>query len=136
MVTSGFTVTGECTASRRGTRRARCSYIVSVGAELPEGLDEEPGALVPRPVQSDPHGVLLQQSGQTFVHREVFVALHVEQLRTEHVRDEPQVLLGTSSFREGTEERRALLSENRGVLNRKRLRGDLKGSLLVSEPMS
>lgn len=60
----------------------RCTYIVSVGAELPEGLDEEPGAFVARPVQSDPHGVLLQQSGQTLVHRQVFITLHVEQLHT------------------------------------------------------
>lgn len=60
-------------------------YVVSVGAELPEGLDEEPGALVPRPVQSDPHGVLLQQRRETFVDRQVFVALHVKQLRTESV---------------------------------------------------
>jgi len=58
-------------------------YVVSGGAELPEGLDEEPGALVSRPVQSDAHGVLLQQSRQPFVHRQVFVALHVEQLHTD-----------------------------------------------------
>lgn len=67
------------------TRCVRCIYVVSVGAELPEGLDEEPGAFVPRPVQSDPHGVLLQQSGETLVHRQVFITLHVEQLQTENV---------------------------------------------------
>lgn len=60
-------------------------YVVSVGAELPEGLDEEPGAFVPRPVQSDPHGVLLQQSGEALVHRQVFITLHVEQLQTQNV---------------------------------------------------
>lgn len=59
-----------------------CIYIVSVGTQLPERLDEEPGAFVSRPVQSDSHGVLLQQSRQPFVHRQVFITLHVEQLQT------------------------------------------------------
>lgn len=58
-----------------------CVYIVSVGAQLPEGLDEEPGAFVARPVQCDPHGVLLQQSREALVHRQVLVALHVEELQ-------------------------------------------------------
>lgn len=55
-------------------------YVVSVGPEFPEWLDEEPGSLVPRPVQRDPHGVLLQQRRQTFVHRQIFITLHVEKL--------------------------------------------------------
>lgn len=59
----------------------RCIYVVPVGAQLPEGLDEEPGAFVPRPVQRDPHGVLLQQSREALVHRQVLVALHVEELQ-------------------------------------------------------
>lgn len=58
-----------------------CVYIVSVGAQLPEGLDEEPRALVACPVQRDPHGVFLQQSRESLVHRQVFVAFHVEELR-------------------------------------------------------
>lgn len=58
-----------------------CIYVVPVGAQLPEGLDEEPGAFVPRPVQRDPHGVLLQQSREALVHRQVLVALHVEELQ-------------------------------------------------------
>lgn len=60
-------------------------YVVSIGTELPEGLDEEPGTFVPRPIQCDSHGILLQQSRQTLVHRQIFVALHVKQLRTESI---------------------------------------------------
>lgn len=37
-------------------------YIVAFTAELPEGLDVKPGALVPRWIQRHTHGVLLQQS--------------------------------------------------------------------------
>lgn len=59
-----------------------CIYIVSVGTQLPKRLDEVPGAFVSCPVQSDSHGVLLQQSRQPFVHRQVFITLHVEQLQT------------------------------------------------------
>lgn len=58
------------------------AYIVTVGPQLPEGLDEEPGALVSRPIQGDSHGVLLQQSRQTLVHRQIFITLHVEKLDT------------------------------------------------------
>lgn len=64
-----------CTAARGAL------YIVSVGAQLPEGLDEEPRAFVARPVQRHPHGVLLQQRRQPLVHRQVLVALHVQELR-------------------------------------------------------
>lgn len=56
-------------------------YVVSVGTKLPEGLNEEPGAFIPRPVQSDPHGVLLQESRETLVHCQVLIALHVEKLQ-------------------------------------------------------
>lgn len=71
-------------------RGLKAAYVISVGAELPEGLDEEPGALVPRPVQRDPHGVLLQQRRQPLVHRQVFIALHVQQLDAEKMTSDNQ----------------------------------------------
>lgn len=61
------------------------NYVVSIGAELPEGLDKEPGPFVARPIQCDSHGILLQQSRQTLVHRQIFVAFHVKQLQTENI---------------------------------------------------
>lgn len=57
------------------------TYVISFAAELPERLNVEPGALVPRRVQRNPHGVLLEQSRETLVHRQVFVALNVQELR-------------------------------------------------------
>lgn len=60
-----------------------CAYIVAVGTQLPEGLDEEPGPFISRAIQRDSHGVLLQQSRQTFVHRQIFITLHVEKLYTD-----------------------------------------------------
>lgn len=56
------------------------THAVSDGAQFVEGLDVEPGALVSCRVQHHPHGVLLKQSGQTLVHRQVLVALQVEEL--------------------------------------------------------
>ena len=58
----------------------RWTYIVSFAAELPERLDVEPGALVTGRVQRNPHGVLLQQSGKTLVHRQVLITLNVQEL--------------------------------------------------------
>lgn len=60
--------------------RGRETYIISLAAELPEGLDVEPGALVPGRVQRNPHGVLLQQSREALVHRQVLVTLNVQEL--------------------------------------------------------
>lgn len=57
------------------------TYIVSFAAQLPEGLDVEPGTLVPGRVQGDPHGVLLQQGREPLVHRQELVALNVKELR-------------------------------------------------------
>lgn len=56
------------------------THAVSDGAQFVERLDVEPGALVSGRVQHHPHGVLLQQSGKTLVHRQVLVALQVQQL--------------------------------------------------------
>lgn len=56
------------------------THAVSDGAQFVERLDVEPGALVSGRVQHHPHGVLLQQSGKTLVHRQVLVALQVEEL--------------------------------------------------------
>ncbi|TNN57403.1 hypothetical protein EYF80_032372 [Liparis tanakae] len=50
-----------------GAKRGE-TYVISFAAELPEGLNVEPGALVPGRVQRNPHGVLLQQSRKTLVH--------------------------------------------------------------------
>lgn len=74
----------QCRACCCSTTRL-WDYVVSVGAELPEGLDKEPGTFIPRPIQCDSHGILLQQSGQTLVHRQIFVAFHVKQLRMESI---------------------------------------------------
>ena len=57
------------------------TYVVALAAELPEGLDVEPGALVARRVQGHPHGVLLQQRREPLVHRQVLVGLDVQQLK-------------------------------------------------------
>lgn len=57
------------------------AHIIPIAPKLPEGLDEEPGALVARGIQRHPHGVLLQQGWQPLVHRQVFVAFHVQKLR-------------------------------------------------------
>lgn len=57
-----------------------CPHIVPIAPKLPEGLDEEPGALIARGVQRHPHGVLLQQGRQPLVHGQVLVALHVQEL--------------------------------------------------------
>jgi len=59
--------------------------VVSVGPELVERQDVEPGALVAGGIQGDAHGVLLQQRGQLLVHRQVLVALDVQQLFMERV---------------------------------------------------
>lgn len=59
-----------------------CAHIISVAPQLPEGLDEEPGPLVAGGIQRYPHGVLLQQGRQPLVHRQVLVALHVQELRS------------------------------------------------------
>lgn len=56
------------------------THAVSYGAQFVEGLNVEPGAFVSSRVQHHPHGVLLQQSGKTLVHRQVLVALQVEEL--------------------------------------------------------
>lgn len=57
------------------------TYVVSFAAELPEGLDVEPGTLVSGRVQGNPHGVLLQQRRKPLVHRQELVALNVKELR-------------------------------------------------------
>lgn len=64
-----------CDAKPRGT------YVVSFAAELPEGLDVEPGALVTGWVKRNPHGVLLKQSRKALVHRQELVALNMKELR-------------------------------------------------------
>lgn len=61
----------------------RGTYIISFASELPEGLNVEPGALVPSSVQRNPHGVLLKQSGEALVHCQVLVTLNVQELREE-----------------------------------------------------
>ena len=58
------------------------TYTVPDGAQLVEGLDVKPGPLVPCLVQRHPHGVLLQQRRQPLVHRQVFVAFQMQELRT------------------------------------------------------
>lgn len=65
----------ECDVRWRGT------YIISFAAELPEGLNVEPGALIPGRVKRNPHGVLLKQSWKTLIHRQELVALNVQELR-------------------------------------------------------
>lgn len=64
-----------CNGKWRGT------YIISFAAELPEGLNVEPGALVPGRVQRNPHGVLLKQGRETLVHRQELITLNVQELR-------------------------------------------------------
>ncbi len=64
-----------CGTKRRGT------YIISFTAEFPEGLNVEPGALVPGRVQRNAHGILLEQSRETLVHRQVLITLNVQELR-------------------------------------------------------
>lgn len=56
------------------------THTVPDGAQFVERLDVEPGALVSSCVQHHPHGVFLQQSRQTLVHRQILVALQVEEL--------------------------------------------------------
>lgn len=76
----GF-IYGTFTSAERWWRsRGGLTYTVSIAAELPEGLDVEPGALVPSWVQRNPHGVLLEQRRQTLVHGQKLVALNVEEL--------------------------------------------------------
>lgn len=70
--------------AQHNTRVHRTTHAVSDGAQFVERLDVEPGALVSGRVQHHPHGVLLQQSGKTLVHRQVLVALQVEQLGHTH----------------------------------------------------
>lgn len=60
------------------------THTVPDGAQLVEGLDVEPGAFITSSVQHHPHGVLLQQSRQTLVHCQIFVALQVEELSGEY----------------------------------------------------
>lgn len=61
--------------------KRRETYIVSFAAELPEGLNVEPGALVASWVQRNPHSVLLQESREALVHGQVLIALYVQELR-------------------------------------------------------
>lgn len=61
--------------------KERKTYIISFTTELPEGLNVEPGALVPGRVQRNPHGILLKQSRKTLVHRQILITLNVQQLR-------------------------------------------------------
>lgn len=56
-------------------------YIVAFTAELPEGLDVKPGALVPRRIQRYTHGVLLQQGRETLIHSQELIAFNVQQLK-------------------------------------------------------
>lgn len=56
------------------------THTVSDGAQFVERLYVKPGPLVSSSVQHHPHGVLLQQRRQTLVHRQVLVALQVEEL--------------------------------------------------------
>ena len=53
-------------------------HLVADGAQLVEGLHDEPGALAARVVQVHAHGVLLDVRGQLLVHSQVLVALEVE----------------------------------------------------------
>lgn len=59
----------------------RGAYIISFTAELPERLDVEPGTFIPGRVQRHTHGVLLQESGEPFVHCQELVTLDVKKLR-------------------------------------------------------
>lgn len=65
----------------------RDTYIISFAAELPEGLNVEPGALVTGRVQRNTHGVFFQQSRETLVDRQVLVALDVQELRQKGLHD-------------------------------------------------
>ncbi len=67
------------------------THTVPDGAKFIEGLDVEPGALISSCVQHHPHGVLLQQSRQTLVHCQIFVALQVEELSRNNVRRHRQM---------------------------------------------
>lgn len=64
----------------KSTPTAHSTHTVSQGSQLVERLNVEPGALVPRRVQRDSHGVLLQQCGEALVHSQVFIAFQVQQL--------------------------------------------------------
>lgn len=54
------------------------TYSVPRLSEFVEGLDVEPGTLVPLYVQRDPHGILLQEGRQSLVHCQVLVALKMQ----------------------------------------------------------
>ena len=53
---------------------------VAVAAQLVKRHDVEPAAFVAVRIQVDPHRVLLEQRGQTLVHRQELVGLEVEKL--------------------------------------------------------
>lgn len=61
---------------------AHSTHTVSQGSQLVERLNVEPGSLVSRRVQCDPHGVLLKQRWEALVHGQVFIAFQVQQLLT------------------------------------------------------
>lgn len=61
------------------------TYIVSFAAELPEGLNIEPGALISSRVQRNPHGILLKQSRESLIHRQVLITLYVQELRQKNL---------------------------------------------------
>ena len=55
----------------------KCTLLIIY---LVEGEDIEPGSLVARGVEGDPHGVLLEEGGEPLVDGEVLVRFDVEQL--------------------------------------------------------
>lgn len=90
-VIQSFTMTStdiqyDIPSMHRAHRRVHVmTHTVPNGAQLVEGLDVEPGAFISSSVQHHPHGVLLQQSRQTLVHCQVFVALQVEELSGDRI---------------------------------------------------
>lgn len=64
----------------KSTSTAHSTHTVSQGSQLVERLNVEPGSLVPRRIQRNSHGILLQQCGEALVHCQVFIALQMQQL--------------------------------------------------------
>lgn len=68
-------------------KEGRETYIVSFTAQLPEGLDVEPGTFIPSRVQGDAHGIFLEQRRETLVHSQVLVTFYVKKLLKKERRD-------------------------------------------------
>ena len=64
----------------RSMTSTAATYTFAFGTQLVEWLDLKPGTFGAADIERHAHGILFQECWQTFVHGDVFVALHVQQL--------------------------------------------------------